>query len=80
MMTNILYWMTQSYSTYLINHVTGDAKYSVLDAPALYHVKSYVTVDANYSIFDGAIIHNVVGNIPRDANYSVLNGATIPCY
>ena len=48
LMTNILYWMTQSYA---MSHVTGDAKYSVLNAAALYPVKSNVTDDAKYSIF-----------------------------
>ena len=47
MMANILYWMTQSYSTYLINHVTGDAKYSVLYAAAIRRVESYVLVMPN---------------------------------
>ena len=72
-MTNILYWMTQSYSTQVINRVTGDAKYSVLEAAAIHHVISNFTGDAKYSVSKGATIPC---HYPCH-KYSVLDGAII---
>ena len=61
-------------------YVTGDAKYSVLDAAIINHV----TIEDQYSTLDDAIIlyaqSYTIGNVTDDAKYSVSKGATIPCH
>ena len=54
-------------------YVTGDAKYSVLDAAIIYHV----TIEDQYSILDGATIFHVINHVTGDANYSVLYAAAL---